>query len=209
MKRSGQAKFKEIDASKPIPIFPGKSCGSCDACCTTVPVSEIGLKAYTRCPNLRGMPDMRPGCSIYPTRPGSCMRWSCSWLTSDLPDEFRPDRFGVVIDPIPDMIRFGDKELPAAQFWVLPGHEDDWQREEVHNLLMQVLDQGACVLWRIRGDKPGMQKARVFGRVPKDLPLAGSQFMTDAVYGEEQISGFETDGERLHHAQGLVRSVPG
>src|SRR4051812_37019979 len=117
----------ELDPVAGIPVAPGRSCGSCSACCSTVPVREIGLRSYTRCPNLRGFPEARSGCRIYETRPFSCRSWSCAWLAGDMDDELRPDRIGVVIDPIPDTIAANGITVPAAQFWVLPGFEDAWK----------------------------------------------------------------------------------
>ncbi|MDB5775026.1 MAG: hypothetical protein JWP38_1159 [Herbaspirillum sp.] len=90
-------------ASVPAPA-PGaaqRECGSCTACCD-------GWMAGT----IRGH-DMQPGtpchfvrdggCSIYDERPQSpCRNFSCGWVRPDspFPDEFRPDRLGVIIAPI-------------------------------------------------------------------------------------------------------------
>ncbi len=189
--------FKEIDPGQPLLAAPGRSCGSCTACCYTVPVSEIGVAAFQRCPKLLGPPDMRIGCSVYADRPHSCRTWSCSWLIGELPDEYRPDRLGIVSDPLPDLCRINGQEVTAAQFWVMPGHEDDWKLQKVTLLILNIIDStGMAVLWRMR-DPEGGQMACIFAR--------GS----DGKYGRSSVSksmddGY-TEGERLRRAQELLR----
>lgn len=141
--------------------FPGKSCGSCTACCTVVPVRELGLKGWHRCPHVRTPPASAVGCSIYPKRPLSCQLWSCGWLASDWPDEYRPDRCGVIVDPLEDVAWFDDKETVTIRFWVLPGCEDNWERDPAKTLIMTVVHNGFAVLWDMP-PKDGVQLARGF-----------------------------------------------
>jgi hypothetical protein len=193
-----RSQLTDIDPSQPLTAYPGKTCGGCTACCVTVPVKEIGLAAFTRCPHLRSPPELATGCGIYQTRPRSCRQWSCSWLISDLPDKYKPSRIGIVIDPVPDMVRFNGKDIPAAQFWVLPGHEEDYRTvDEVRDLIWSVFDLGFVVLWRIRAEE-GRQKARVMMR------REGKMAVSEAEYGQKEIEGFANDGERLIHAQKLA-----
>jgi hypothetical protein len=126
--------------------YPGKSCGTCTACCATVPVKEIGLKAFTRCPHLRALPEM-PGCSIYPRRPHSCRVWICGWLGADWPDDCRPDRCGVVVDPMQDLVWLDGKELPVVRLWVLPGREAAFHDDPVRALVLAIIDTGMGVIW--------------------------------------------------------------
>jgi len=198
MAKPGNAMVAEIDPGKPLVAYPGKSCGSCTACCATVPVKEIALAAFVPCPHLRSLPDAGIGCKIYPMRPYSCRSWSCSWLISDLPAEFRPDRIGVVVDPIPDMVRVNGKDIPASQLWVVPGHEDDWRTvEAVKDLVFSIFKAGFAVLWRIKAE--GGQRARVM------MLHEGQWRVSEPQYGAKEIEGFANDGERLRHAQELVR----
>lgn len=192
-----KARVTEIDPAKPLTAYPGKVCGSCTACCETVPVAEIALDAFVRCKHLRSLPEMATGCSIYHRRPHSCGQWSCSWLISDLPEKYKPSRIGVLIDPMPDMLRVNGKDVVAAQFWVVPGHEDDWRTVAVvKDLIWSVLDLGFAILWRIRAE--GGQAARVM------LLRDGKLAVSEPEYGKKQIEGFANDGERLNHAQTLV-----
>jgi hypothetical protein len=41
------------------------------------------------------------GCQIYDTRPEQCMSYTCMWLARDLPLELKPNRCGVIIEPLP------------------------------------------------------------------------------------------------------------
>lgn len=193
----GKAAFAEIDPGKPMQAYPGKDCGSCTACCAVVPVKEIALAAFARCPHLRSPPDLAIGCAIYPMRPRSCRTWSCSWLISDLPERYKPSRIGVVIDPIPDMIRFNGKDIPAAQMWIAPGHEDDFRTvDAVKDLIWSFFDLGLAILWRIKAE--GGQRARVM------MLHDGKWEVSEPQYGAKEIAGFANDGERLIAAQQLI-----
>src|SRR5258706_9406909 len=86
---------------KVIAVVPARQCGTCTACCD-------GWVAGT----IEGH-EMKPGtpcffrgdgcCTIYERRPQSpCRDFICGWLQADspFPDEFKPDRLGVMIIPI-------------------------------------------------------------------------------------------------------------
>lgn len=190
---------REFDPRQPMLPAPGKSCGGCTACCHTVPVSEIKLAAYQRCPHLAGAESVKRGCSIYDRRPFSCRQWSCSWLIGDLPDRFRPDRLGIVIDPLPDMIRVEGVEIPVAQFWVMPGHEDDWKKPDVINLIHEMIELGVGVLWRMK-DPDGGQLACAFWRDAK-----GAYQRSHTSKSNEELIGLSAP-ERLVRAQQLAQN---
>ena len=144
-----------------------KSCGGCTMCCDLVPVDSLDLKkpSFTPCKHLRDMLMVAgPGCSIYGTRPRACAVWSCVWLTSpDLPPELRPDRSGIVIDPVVDLIRVNGEEKAAAQIWAAPGYEMAFNdNEAVLKAIVGLLDQVPFVLWRQRGPD-GLQWGRAIG----------------------------------------------
>lgn len=146
-----------------------RSCGGCTECCTVVPVDLVTLQkpAYARCPHLSEAFEAKgPGCGIYPTRPTTCRAWSCVWLDSPvLPDELRPDRCGVTVDPTVDLIRVDGEEKPAIQCWVSPGHEETaLENPLVHGLIRSLLrdNKMSFILWRMK-DPEGEQWARVIG----------------------------------------------
>lgn len=62
------------------------ACGECTLCCKLERIVEINKPRFQVCPHCDA------GCKVYPDRPASCRQWSCNWLVSDLPDEYRPDR---------------------------------------------------------------------------------------------------------------------
>jgi hypothetical protein len=165
-RRHMQKMLRKKTGEKQLPRERRHKCGECKACCGVVPVSEIGLLAYQPCPHL-----CDHGCGIYASRPTGCKTWNCQWLAEpEWPDEYRPDRCGVIVDIIPDTfgLRNNDTgeviELPAIQFWALPGHEDDWQDPDsrVQDLLYSVTSRGVAVLWRYRDPGPIGQACRAF-----------------------------------------------
>jgi hypothetical protein len=142
---------------------PGKSCGSCTACCSTLAVKELNLPNWTRCPHVRSPPDAHTGCSIYSKRPPSCRIWICGWLSAEWEDEYRPDRCGVVVDPVPDLVWVGDEEVPVARLWILPGYEDAFMDDPARALVLAILSTGTSILWDM-APKDGQQLGRLIRR---------------------------------------------
>jgi hypothetical protein len=132
---------------KALTPHPGKSCGSCTACCSTLAVKELNLPNWTRCPHVRSPPDAHTGCSIYSTRPPSCRVWICGWLGADWGDDYRPDRCGVIVDPMPDLVWVNGEELPVIVLWVLPGYEEAYTDDAVRAMIQAILDTGTGILW--------------------------------------------------------------
>lgn len=98
-----------------------RSCGACTACCTALGVTELDKPMGARCVHERAA----RGCAIYADRPPSCRGYRCGWLQGALPEEFRPDRAGFIIEP-----------------WRLPdGGEDGVLFREVRE---GALDSSAC-----------------------------------------------------------------
>jgi len=195
--------FQELGPGGEIPTNPEKSCGGCTACCFTVPVKEIGLTSFKRCPHLQPPFALEVGCSIYRDRPRSCRQWSCVWLSSDLPDELRPDRCGVVLDPLVDLIRVQGKEVAAAQAWVLRGYEDAWQDDPVRSAIYALVEgQNTPVLWRLPPDDNDQRLARVFMRDPN----TGQVGISPPFRAQDELLGYENDGKRLVRAQQLLQA---
>jgi hypothetical protein len=194
--------YKEIDRGKPIPTNPDKQCGTCTACCSSIPVSEIGLLPYTRCHYLRAPFDPKIGCSIYADRPISCRNWSCVWLSSELPDELRPDRCGIVIDPVADLIRVNGVDTPCVHIWVMRGHEEAYLHWPVSEALMLLLKQGNPILWQLPFGPGEVSLAQVL--VLREGKIVASPLFPSV----KQVSGFSNDRERLARAQQLLRGTP-
>jgi hypothetical protein len=76
----------------------GRHCGECTACCDGWVAGTIRgheMKPGVPCHFVRA-----GGCSIYEERPVSpCRNFVCGWLAPDspFPEDFRPDRLGVIV----------------------------------------------------------------------------------------------------------------
>lgn len=71
-----------------------KECGSCTMCCKLTEVPELQKPVNEWCPAC----EIGTGCNHYETRPQSCTSFSCDWLLSEMKDDLRPDRCGVVFE---------------------------------------------------------------------------------------------------------------
>ena len=84
---------------------PARHCGACTRCCDGWAEGEI--RGHRMFPG-QACHFLQPGpqhgtCSIYDERPQSpCRNFVCGWLMpgSPLPEDFRPDRVGVMVLPI-------------------------------------------------------------------------------------------------------------
>jgi hypothetical protein len=95
--------------AQPMAVVPGagatpavpRQCGECTACCQGWAEGEIRghrMFAGRHCHFLQ-----QGACTIYDERPQSpCRNFVCGWLApaSPFPDDFRPDRVGVIIVPL-------------------------------------------------------------------------------------------------------------
>lgn len=98
-----------VDARLGVPVAAAvRACGACTACCEGWAAGEIrGHAMYPGRPcHFLGA----SGCTIYEDRPVSpCRNFVCGWLgePESFPDEFRPDRLGVIV------IRVRWRDAPA------------------------------------------------------------------------------------------------
>ncbi len=130
--------------------FSGRSCGSCTACCTQVPVrlEDGAIKpANIRCRHLRAS----KRCSVYAARPLDCRAWSCRWLFDrDAEGLRRPDRGGYIVDPMLDTILLNSEPVSTLQVWVDPRRRDAHRSPELRLYLADVADRlgvPAIVRW--------------------------------------------------------------
>lgn len=86
-----------------------KACGKCSECCVSLEIEGDGWSPRAPKPAGRACPDLVPlgrarqraggGCGVYGERPAVCARFRCLWLmVPDLPDDWRPDRTGLLLD---------------------------------------------------------------------------------------------------------------
>lgn len=124
-----------------------RTCGSCQLCCSLVPVREIGKSAGQRCRYQR----FGKGCSIYAKRPRACQLWSCMWLLGA--PLRRPDRSHYVVDVVVDTIACTENDgsvhhISAAQVWCDPKHRYAFRDPELYAYLLTLPTEGfAIVRW--------------------------------------------------------------
>lgn len=153
------------------------------------------MPAFTRCQHERSAPYAKPGCAIYTHRPASCRSWSCHYLLSDWPDDFRPDRCGVVVDPTPELIEINGSETRAIQLWAAPGYEDACDHQPVLGIVLAILHQGRAVLWRTRNPEGGQSACALW--------LVEGRPVKSATVAPTAIINGETAAQRLVRAMRL------
>jgi len=92
---------KSHDAVIPLREVGKRECGSCTACCDGWVKGTI--EGHDMFPGQPCFFRGRGCCAIYERRPADpCRNFVCGWLhaQSPFPDDFRPDRLGVLIIPI-------------------------------------------------------------------------------------------------------------
>jgi hypothetical protein len=181
------------------------TCGGCTACCHTLPVPEVPVRAFEHCRHERLPPSATIGCAIYPRRPSACRLWSCQWLLSpDWPDELRPDRCGAVVDSIPDLVVINGVDIHAYQIWVEPGYEDAFRTNRfIQNVICGALDEGSAVLWRVAGAQSGEQLARVL------FQAEGKLVISDVGLGNSTMSEAERQERAMQLQPGLTSARHG
>jgi hypothetical protein len=73
-----------------------RKCGGCRACCFVFTLPEFGKRAHEWCRHVTC-----DGCGVHDQdRPPVCTVYRCGWLSNrTIPDRFRPDRSGIIIQP--------------------------------------------------------------------------------------------------------------
>lgn len=89
-----------------------RTCGECTACCTLAYVPELDKPENVTCKNCVN------GCSIYTSRPTSCVTYECEWLKGSMSEDMRPDKSGVMIEVYPLMV--AALMLPNGQIKDIP-----------------------------------------------------------------------------------------
>lgn len=150
-----------------VPAAPQRQCGTCTACCEGWAEGEIRghwMSPGRHCHFLEG--GSGGACSIYDERPQSpCRNFVCGWLRpgSAFPDEFRPDRCGVIIvptrwrdhpayillsaghDPAPEMLAWMKayaNETRSPFFYALAGERIGYGPPEFQQEMLARLAQG-------------------------------------------------------------------
>jgi hypothetical protein len=69
-----------------------RECGGCHVCCQALAIEELHKECWTLCTHCD------QGCQIYKDRPKSCRLWYCYWALKYLPETYRPDKCGFLIE---------------------------------------------------------------------------------------------------------------
>ena len=155
------------------PPVRGRSCGSCQACCTLVPVARpLDKPAGARCQHLRAK-----GCGIYATRPSPCRYWNCAWLYQpETADMRRPDKTGYIIDPMLQTILIDHDPVSVIQVWIDPARPDAHRDPALRAYLNRMGERHrtpAIVRWSYPGGQEG-RDAMVL--IPDSLSANGEGF---------------------------------
>ncbi|MEL6396477.1 MAG: hypothetical protein AAFQ71_10825 [Planctomycetota bacterium] len=81
-------------------LIDGRTCGECRACCVAPDIPELGKPRDTPCPRLHDAGRSGGQCSVYGSRPEVCRSFECAWLSGLGSERDRPDRLGVLMQPI-------------------------------------------------------------------------------------------------------------
>lgn len=116
-----------------------RTCGGCTMCCTLLGVVELGKPPGKDCEHqVKGQ-----GCGIYETRPDSCQRYSCAWVSDGaeenlrLTDKDRPENTGIILTIPPEIGPIG----PAIHAYVAveSAHHSYWGRRLIEKLSKRLL----------------------------------------------------------------------
>jgi len=129
------------------------SCGTCDLCCYVLPITDLNKPSGRHCDKLKC-----GKCSIYKSRPSVCRVWDCGWKLFDLPQHWKPEICGMVIN----LGKFPNETLGI---WVTKKAERDevWRRapyrDELRTIAIQNLaNYGQLTFiypWKFERGKPG------------------------------------------------------
>lgn len=120
--------------------MPDRQCGGCVVCCYTTAVPELNKPVNVWCPHC----DVGVGCTIYEQRPVACRDFECLWLKSPwMDDELRPDKCGVMFEPIA-----GKRTVVAT---VDPARHEAGQNPAVRGVIDNLIVSGRPVIMTSEG----------------------------------------------------------
>ena len=92
-----------------------KDCGECTLCCLVLPIHEVNSKPSELCSHC----DLKIGCTIYDTRPTSCINFNCSWLVDDdmIDPLLRPDKSHAIFERVTDEIHIATLDPYNITAW--------------------------------------------------------------------------------------------
>ena len=125
-------------------LVPGRTCGSCTACCRILEIEALDKPAGILCRHNTGQ-----ACGIYLERPEACAQWHCLWRRiGALPDALRPDRSGVVFGLERRPPGAGTSEEGACIVGRALDSEDAFDRWEAVEAFAMFVREGSLPVWK-------------------------------------------------------------
>lgn len=111
---------EDWETSHPTAVVPGKTCGTCTACCTVLGIPELKKPAWQQCSHLATGAD-GVGCKIYAQRPSSCRKFICGWLLDpNMGPDLKPENCHVVFYQLNEQHIVGCCDANHPQAWRAP-----------------------------------------------------------------------------------------
>lgn len=76
------------------------TCDGCTLCCKLLAIPELKKPLNTICSHCT----VGVGCKIYQSRPGSCRKFYCRYITDNLSKALKPDHCHVVFEKLPNCV---------------------------------------------------------------------------------------------------------
>ena len=111
-------------------------CNGCTLCCELFPVKWLNKPPNTICKFCD------KGCTIQDTKLEECRNFDCIYIQDELDMELRPDKTGVVFEPITTRIYFGTYKTPKV-----------WESPIVKKYIDNLNGEGISVLFSSFNDK--------------------------------------------------------
>lgn len=127
-----------------------RSCGDCHGCCVGPEIAALGKRQFESCTNLDE--HAANGCRSYATRPESCRRYECLYLTHPelVRDDEQPSRVGVYFTLNPSKYDV-DGEVTRSYFDAWESAVGGIDSEVAQAVVARLLDEASRSDGRIEG----------------------------------------------------------
>jgi len=110
-----------------------RDCGGCTVCCTVSRVPEFNKLENQDCVHqIEGK-----GCGIHTKRPMVCKKYFCEWAKGNAPEDFKPDKVGVMLERVTDDI---------MSFLIPPNRKTNWYNQKTEDYAQLLKSQGISVV---------------------------------------------------------------
>lgn len=129
-------------------------CGSCTACCTSLPIAELNKLAGDTCEYCNS------NCTIYEDRPFACKEFSCAYhQMKQASEKMRPDNCGVIFEKLDNDLMFGTINPNHNDFTFMDGQIDAFLKEGINTVLSK---NGNPVVYHLDNVSPESLLKRVY-----------------------------------------------